>query len=131
MDAETCSNTPRNVLESGFGLKSYLSSGKSSAMVINFRPISFHCSSTACEGLGAGFGGAFFVASCASVGNTANPMAKARPATHLSFFIFPSLRYAQKPDVHFFRRAAKPGVSFNQHRLSPAYLAPAGVHLTQ
>src|SRR5437588_6919122 len=95
-------------------------------MVINFRPISFHCSSTACEGLGAGFGGAFFAASCANAGNTANPMAKARPATHLSFFIFPSLRYAQKPDVHSFRRAAKPGVSFNQHRLSQTYLAPAG-----
>ena len=61
-----------------------------------------------------------------NVGNTANPMAKARPATHLSFFIFPSLRYAQKPDVHSFRRAAKQGVSFNQHRLSQTYLAPAG-----
>src|SRR2546421_2038349 len=95
-------------------------------MVTNFRPISFHCSSTACEGLGAGFGGSFFAASCASTGITPNPMAKARPATHLSFFIFPSLRYAQKPDVHSFRRAAKPGVSFNQHRLSQTYLAPAG-----
>src|SRR3989440_2032492 len=95
-------------------------------MVINFRPISSHCSRTACEGLGAAFGGAFFAASCANAGNTANPMAKARPATHLSFFIFPSLRYAQKPDVHSFRRAAKPGVSFNQHRLSQTYLAPAG-----
>src|SRR5437588_10874919 len=86
-------------------------------MVINFRPISFHCSSTACEGLGAGLGGSFFAASCASTGITPNPMAKASPATHLSFFIFPSLRYARKPDVHSFRRTAKPGVSLNQYWL--------------
>src|SRR6266705_1496324 len=57
-------------------------------MIISFRPMSFHCSSTACEGLGAGFGGSFFAASCARTGSTPNPMAKAKPATHLSFFIF-------------------------------------------
>src|SRR5260370_4985251 len=56
--------------------------------MISFRPISFHCSSTACDGLGAGFGGSFFAASCATTGNTANPIAKAHPATHFSFFIF-------------------------------------------
>src|SRR5213080_4328322 len=100
-------------------------------MVINFRPISFHCSSTACEGLGAGFGGAFFAASCANAGNTANPMAKARPATHLSFFIFPSLRYAQKPDVH--SSDAPPSKAFPLTSIdSPKHpWPPRGVHLTQ
>src|SRR5215470_3718733 len=47
----------------GAGLKSYLSSGKSSAMAFSLRPISFHCSSTACDALGAGFGA--FGAGCA------------------------------------------------------------------
>src|SRR5882762_5601509 len=56
--------------------------------MISFRPMSFHCSSTACEGLGAGFGGSFFAASCATAGSTAIPIAKANPATHFSFFIF-------------------------------------------
>src|SRR6266576_123977 len=126
MDAVTCSSTARNVLESGFGLYSYLSSGRSSAMTMSFRPISFHCSSTACEGLGAGFGGSFFAASCASTGSTANPMAKASPAIHLSFFIFLSLRYARKPDVHSFRRTARPGVSLGQRCLAQTYLAPRG-----
>src|SRR5260370_13182754 len=82
-----------NVLESGCGLYSYFSSGKSSAMMISFRPMSFHCSSTACEGLGAGFGGSFFAASCASTGSAANPAAKTTPPTHFSFFMFSFLRY--------------------------------------
>src|ERR1700732_634436 len=73
MDAETCMSPAANVRESGCGLYSYLSSGKSSAMAISFFPMSFHCSSTACDGLGAGFGGSFFAASCASTGIAANP----------------------------------------------------------
>src|SRR5580704_17480001 len=36
-------------------------------MAISLRPMSFHCSRTASEGLGAGFGGAFF-ASCVRAG---------------------------------------------------------------
>src|SRR4029077_6631381 len=73
MDAETCNSPVANVLESACGLYSYLSSGKSSAIAISFLPMSFHCSSTACDGLGAGFGGSFFAASCASTGIAANP----------------------------------------------------------
>src|ERR1700674_4039679 len=73
MDAETCMSPAANVRESACGLYSYLSSGKSSAMAISFLPMSFHCSSTACDGLGAGFGGSFFAASCASTGIAANP----------------------------------------------------------
>src|SRR5712692_6875280 len=73
--------------------------------------MSFHCSSTACDGLGAGFGGSFFAASCANTGSTANPIAKASPATHFSFLIFSFLRYARKPDVLSFRRATPPSVS--------------------
>src|SRR5258708_3278482 len=65
-------------------------------MIVSLRPISFHCSSTACEGLGAGFGGSFFAVSCPSTGNTANPAANANPAAHFSFFIFPLLRYAPR-----------------------------------
>src|SRR5712691_4902556 len=71
--------------------------------MISFRPISFHCSSTACEGLGAGFGGSFFAASCATTGSTAHPIAKANPATHLSFFIFPSLRLRPNAGRTFFQ----------------------------
>src|SRR5260370_38796097 len=65
-------------------------------MIVSLRPISFHCSSTACEGLGAGFGGSFFAVSCPSTGNTANPAANANPAAHFSFFIFPLLPYAPR-----------------------------------
>jgi hypothetical protein len=80
-------------------------------MMINFRPMSFHCSSTACEGLGAGFGGSFFAASCASAGIATNPVANAKPATHFGFIIFSFLRNARTPDVLSFRRAILQGVS--------------------
>src|SRR5690242_1113604 len=49
-------------------------------MTINLRPISFHCSRRACEGLGAGLGGSFFAASCANAGSAAIPVANAKPA---------------------------------------------------
>src|SRR6266436_4256566 len=85
-------------------------------MIISFRPISFHCSSTACEGLGAGFGGSFFVASCATAGSTTNPVANTNPATHLSFFIFSLLRYAP----------TRSGRSFLQTRHSATRFPPVG-----
>src|ERR1700722_5930796 len=53
----------------GAALKSNLSSGKSSAISISLRPMSFHCSSTASEGLGTGLGASFF-ASCERAGVT-------------------------------------------------------------
>src|ERR1700676_309705 len=56
MDAETCSICSAKVRSADTGLKSYLSSGKSSAMAISLRPISFHCETTACDALGAALG---------------------------------------------------------------------------
>src|SRR5260370_13282687 len=103
-------------------------------MIISFRPISFHCPSTACEGLGAGFGGSFFVASCATAASTANPVANANPATHLTFFIFPPLRCAPTRSGRSFlqtRHSAKrfpPAgpISHDQHCTRPRYLAFRG-----
>src|SRR5712664_4621320 len=70
MDAEACTMFAANVRDSACGLKENLSSGKSPAMAISFRPTSFHASSTASDGLGAG-PGAFFGASCARRGANA------------------------------------------------------------
>src|SRR5258708_4284487 len=101
--------------------------------MISFRPISFHCSSTACEGLGAGFGGSFFAASCASAGNTANPIVKANPATHFRLFIFLS---SVTPGSRTFFPSHVPlrqtfpseldRASHGQHRPEPRYLAFRG-----
>src|SRR5689334_10573165 len=91
MDADAWSRLPTNVRESGWGLYPYLSSGKSSAIAINLRPMSFQDSSKACEGLGAGFGGVFFAASCARTGSAMNATVKAIPAIHHSFFISSSV----------------------------------------
>src|SRR5690349_4129274 len=96
-------------------------------MMINFRPISFHCSSTACDGLGAGFGGSFFAASCATAGNTASPVANANPATHFSCFIVSLLRSPRMGrDVLSIRRAAAQGVSPVQRSLLLRYPAFRG-----
>src|SRR5271154_2774077 len=73
----------------GVGLKSYLSSGKSSAIAISLRPMSFHCSSTACDALGAGFGAEpSFVMSCACAGVIEILAAKISAASELMLFIF-------------------------------------------
>src|SRR5215470_18278079 len=88
MDADACNKFATNVRESACGLYPYLSSGISSAIAINLRPISFQDSNAACEGLGAGLGGAFFAASCcASTGSAMKDAAIAIPAIHNSFFI--------------------------------------------
>src|SRR5208283_2201218 len=66
----------------GVGLKSYLSSGKSSAIAISLRPMSFHCASTASDALGAGFGAAsFFGISWVYVGVTRIPAARITTAS--------------------------------------------------
>src|SRR5215475_14434040 len=80
MEPEACSKFATNVRESGFGLYSYLSSGKSSAIATSLRPTSFHCSKTAAEGLAAGFGGSFFASLCAIVGIAARNAARQTPA---------------------------------------------------
>src|SRR5215470_13206974 len=66
-------------------------------MVMSFLPISFHCSSTACDGLGAGFGGSFFAASCAVAGNIANPRANATPANLFQFVMISLLSLPRPP----------------------------------
>src|SRR6266481_3926951 len=69
-------------------------------MAVSFRPMSFHCSSTACVGLTGALGGSFFfAASCATAGSTANPTPSTRPATTFHFFISFLLRFAREPDV--------------------------------
>src|SRR5205085_9878833 len=71
-------------------------------MAINFRPMSFHCSTTACVGFTAAFGGSFFfAASCAPAGTTANPAPSTRVASTFHFFISFLLSFARKPDVLF------------------------------
>src|SRR5229473_6716696 len=87
-------------------------------MAVNLRPMSFHCSSTACVGLTAGLGASFFfAASCATAGSTTNPMANANPAIHLSFFIFSLLRYAPHPVGAFFPSDARLRQTFPQSSL--------------
>src|SRR5271154_1562313 len=86
MDADAWIMFAANDRESGCGLYSYLSSGKSSAMAISFLPMSFQASRTACDGLGAGLGGAF-LASWAAAGIAASTTAISRAPHLLRFFI--------------------------------------------
>src|SRR5437899_12526064 len=58
---------------------------------MSLRPMSFHESRTACEGLGAGFTGAFFAASCARTGSATKAAVNAILAIHHSFFISSSV----------------------------------------
>src|SRR5579864_7640575 len=75
----------------GVGLKSYLSSGKSSAIAVNFRPISFQASSTAWEALAAGFTAvSFFSEFCAPAGIIRAATARAAAATHVAIFMVDS-----------------------------------------
>src|ERR1700720_2591247 len=68
-----------NVPVEGAALKSYLSSGKSSAMAMSLRPISFHCFSRATDGLAARFGdAAFFAESRVCAGSTKAPATQKR-----------------------------------------------------
>src|SRR5271168_57442 len=112
-------------------------------MVINFLPISFQDSKTACDGLGAGFGGVAFLASCAKAGIAASTTATSRAPHLLGLFIvsllvfaylsWPGIRRAYEPVL------GKPG----RHTLSDgprvqAFLSAAGktwpfgrVHLTK
>src|SRR5712692_5441570 len=93
-------------------------------MVINFRPMSFHCSSTACDGLGAGFGGSFFAASWAIKGSVASPKPNTSPPTFVHFVMVPLLRFARNPDVLSFRRTTLPGVSPKPSFTWPAVPGP-------
>src|SRR6266851_1810043 len=83
------SSCSANVRCAGVGLKSYLSSGKSSAMAISFREMPFHCPRTSCDG--PFLGAPFLAISCARLGTTANPIARDRPKIHCPFFIIFSL----------------------------------------
>src|SRR6266446_2662793 len=97
MDAATCSTCATNVRESGLGLYSYLSSGKSSAIAINFLLISSQPFSTACEGLATGFGGSVFLgASWASAGSAAHPAASTAAAIKHSLFMISLLSFVRR-----------------------------------
>src|ERR1700730_1840505 len=85
MEAETCSSCSAKVRCAGAGLKSNLSSGKSSAMAISLRPISFHCDTTACDALGAALGPSFFAF---AKNSEAYPTASTSAAPYVAFFIF-------------------------------------------
>src|SRR5712671_2369253 len=85
MEAETCRSCSAKVRCAGTGLKSYLSSGKSSAMAISLRPISFHCETTACDALGAALGSSLFAF---AKNSKAYPAASRTAAPHIAFFIF-------------------------------------------
>src|SRR6266481_9327368 len=89
MEAETCIRFAANVRESGFGLYSYLSSGKSSAIAISLRPMSFHCSMIAADGPKAGFGGSFglLASVCAKTGIAARNATAHNPAASFVRFI--------------------------------------------
>src|ERR1700730_1930439 len=119
MEAVTCSICSAKVRCAGVGLKSYLSSGKSSAMASSFRPISFHCDSTTCEGLGAGRGAPLAVR--ASKSEAPNDKAKASIAPSITFFIFLSLSFAACHGQHLpaKRKVAHPHtLAHSTHHLS-------------
>src|SRR5450755_3772465 len=77
----------------GVGLKSYLSSGKSSAMAMTFRATSFQVSSRTFDGPSAGLTAAFFMASCACAGR-ARVEASRSAAASLSILLFSRVRCA-------------------------------------
>src|SRR5277367_732686 len=56
-------------------------------MAISFRPISFHDSSTAVDGPGAGLGGSFFAASCPRTPPATSPATTNTPASIFHFVI--------------------------------------------
>src|SRR6266403_2201266 len=103
MEAETCMRFAANVRESGFGLYSYLSSGKSSAIAISLRPTSFHCSMIAADGLKAGFGGSFALLAsvCATTGIAARNATAHNAVKNLIRFIFLSSNVPVYAGIHF------------------------------
>src|SRR5713226_8257154 len=56
-------------------------------MAMSLRPVSFHVSSTASEGLGAALGGSFLAISCARVGMATSAAASAMVPNPRNFFI--------------------------------------------
>src|SRR5258708_23387904 len=119
MDAEACTRFATNVRDSACGLNENLSSGKSPAMAISFRPISFHASSTASDGLGAG-PGAFFGASCARRGANAKQTANHTKANLVKRFIaFLLWAFEAKGFLSLFRRITSPDVSLGPERGRP------------
>src|ERR1700685_2877412 len=68
-DPAACSNCTAKLRSAGVGLKSYLSSGKSSAIAVSLRPISFQESSTTFTSGSAGLAASFFIASWAWAAN--------------------------------------------------------------
>src|SRR5712675_3483693 len=69
LEPAVCSNCSAKLRCAGVGLKSYLSSGKSSAIAVSLRPISFQESSTTFTSGSAGLAASFFIASWAWAAN--------------------------------------------------------------
>src|SRR5579872_1751896 len=106
-----CSNCSAKLRSAGVGLKSYLSSGKSSAIAVSLRPMSFHESSTTFDSGSAGLTVAsFFIASWAWRGN-ANAMRTI--ARNGIFFISFSTIEFRKSKLSFLFRLLQ---SRNNHR---------------
>src|SRR6202044_1989685 len=91
-----CSSCSAKLRWAGVGLKSYLSSGKSSDMAMSLRPMSFQESRTTLEGLSAGFVATSFLASWAWTGIAAIAMANKAAASSGVFVIFVSPRLGER-----------------------------------
>src|ERR1700674_4390801 len=97
IDPAACSSCSAKLRTSGVGLKSYLLSGKSSAMAINFRPISFHCAKTICELLGTAFEASLFCwVCCARDGHPHNPVTNNNKIVVLIILVIHLLRFSAK-----------------------------------
>src|ERR1700682_1684953 len=95
IDPAACSSCSAKLRTSGVGLKSYLLSGKSSAMAINFRPISFHCAKTICELLGMAFEASLFCCACrANDGHPHNPATSKNKKVVFIIFVMHILRFS-------------------------------------
>src|SRR4029077_5119473 len=87
-----CRSCSAKLRWAGVGLKSYLSSGKSSAMAMSLRPMSFHCSSTACDGLAAGLTAVSFLEASWACSGDAAAAARTRAARSKDLIDFPPYR---------------------------------------
>src|SRR5580698_4735802 len=102
MEPAACSNCSAKLRCAGVGLKSYLSSGKSSAMAMSLRPTSFQESSTTFNSGSAGLTAAsFFIASWAWAGNANASRAIAR--NDIVFISFSTIEFRNQSFSLLFR----------------------------
>src|SRR5262249_38268995 len=92
-----CSSCSEKLRTVGMGLKPYLSSGKSSAMAISFRPTSFHWLSSSAE-----LAGASFFEDLAACRTDTSPKTSAKPMSRIAqrrqpIICVPFLRVHEEP----------------------------------